>query len=169
MLFLPKSSLLNRALPVLRTAFAPAVLLASTWVVSACAPAPDAGQPAATTAPSLQAPAPQQSSAKAQAPVAARNASKITVAELPRQGQITYQSILTGGPFPFEKDGAIFGNYEQRLPRQARGYYREYTVAPPQARNRGAQRIVCGGAQRAPEVCYYTSDHYKSFKQIVTP
>jgi len=91
----------------------------------------------------------------------------LTVADLPPQGRETYGLIHSGGPFPFEKDGVVFGNRERLLPQRARGYYREYTVATPQARNRGARRIICGGAPRTPERCYYTADHYASFKEIV--
>ncbi len=93
---------------------------------------------------------------------------QIRLADLPPQGQSTYQKILQGGPFPYEKDGTVFGNRERLLPRQQRGYYREYTVATPGARNRGARRIVCGGVQpKVPDGCYYTSDHYASFRRIV--
>ena len=95
-------------------------------------------------------------------------ASSMAVAELPREGRLTYQLILQGGPFAHEKDGTVFGNRERLLPRQRRGYYREYTVETPGARNRGARRIVCGGSQRtAPDACYYTSDHYSSFRRIM--
>jgi ribonuclease T1 len=92
----------------------------------------------------------------------------ISLAELPAQGRQTYQSILSGGPFPFEKDGVVFGNRERILPHQPRGFYREYTVQTPGSRDRGARRIVCGGRQiRAPEACYYSQDHYASFRRIV--
>ena len=92
----------------------------------------------------------------------------VAVADLPRQGQQTYQLILQGGPFPFGKDGSVFGNRERLLPRERRGYYREYTVETPGARDRGARRIVCGGKQRTtPDACWYTSDHYSSFRKIV--
>jgi len=86
---------------------------------------------------------------------------------LPASGIETYRNIQRGGPFPFEKDGVTFGNRERILPPQKRGFYREYTVKTPGARNRGAQRIVCGGPATAPEVCYYTADHYASFRTIV--
>lgn len=36
----------------------------------------------------------------------------------------------------------------------------------PGAKNRGARRIVCGGPPKAPDVCYYTQDHYQSFSRI---
>ena len=90
----------------------------------------------------------------------------IALAQLPRQGRITYALIHQGGPFPYDKDGTVFGNRERLLPAQKRGYYREYTVGTPGARNRGARRIVCGGKPVTPSVCYYTGDHYNSFRQI---
>lgn len=92
----------------------------------------------------------------------------VSLAGLPPEAQQTERLIRNGGPFPQTKDGAVFGNRERLLPRQARGYYREYTVKTPGARNRGARRIVCGGrAAREPDACYYTADHYASFKRIV--
>ena len=90
----------------------------------------------------------------------------IALERLPRQGRITYALIHQGGPFPYDKDGTVFGNRERLLPAQKRGYYREYTVGTPGARNRGARRIVCGGKPIAPSVCYYTADHYNSFRTI---
>lgn len=95
-------------------------------------------------------------------------AATIAVTELPRQGQETYQLIRQGGPFSYEKDGSVFGNRERLLPARQRGYYREYTVRTPGSRDRGARRIVCGGQRpRMPVACYYSSDHYASFRQIV--
>jgi ribonuclease T1 len=91
----------------------------------------------------------------------------IQVAELPRQGRETYGLIRQGGPFPYGKDGAVFGNRERSLPAEKRGFYREYTVTTPGSRDRGARRIVCGGPSRAPYACYYTADHYASFRMIV--
>lgn len=92
----------------------------------------------------------------------------IALAELPSQGRSTYEKILQGGPFDYDKDGVVFGNRERILPAQKRGFYREYTVKTPYARNRGAKRIVCGGLEpKAPETCYYSDDHYASFKRIV--
>ncbi len=86
------------------------------------------------------------------------------------EGQQTYRLILQGGPFPYEKDGVVFGNRERLLPRQARGHYREYTVKTPGARDRGARRIVCGGeVPTRPQACYYSADHYASFRMIVAP
>lgn len=92
----------------------------------------------------------------------------VALAELPAQAQTTYRLILAGGPFPFPKDGIVFGNRERQLPAKARGYYREYTVKTPGAHDRGARRIVCGGAPPSrPEACYFTADHYTSFRRII--
>jgi ribonuclease T1 len=99
-------------------------------------------------------------------PARSRSAT-IQVAELPRAGQVTYELIRAGGPFPFDKDGMVFGNRERLLPAERRGFYREYTVRTPGSRDRGARRIVCGGPARAPHACYYTADHYASFRKIV--
>lgn len=88
--------------------------------------------------------------------------------ELPKQARDTYALIGKGGPFPYEKDGVVFGNRERILPAHKRGYYHEYTVKTPGSRDRGARRIVCGGLQQAaPETCYYSDDHYASFRKIV--
>ena len=87
--------------------------------------------------------------------------------ELPRQGQETYELIRQGGPFPYDKDGSVFFNRERMLPAGKRGYWREYTVKTPGSRDRGARRIVCGGPPRDPHACYYTADHYASFRMIV--
>ena len=103
--------------------------------------------------------------ARARAP--ADSAATVSVSELPPEGADTYRLILRGGPFPYEKDGVVFGNRERRLPSQKRGYYHEYTVPTPGAYNRGTQRIVCGGHRKAPETCYFTADHYASFRRIV--
>lgn len=91
----------------------------------------------------------------------------IGLTELPAEGQRTYQAIFNGGPFRHEKDGSVFGNRERLLPREARGHYREYTVDTPGSRDRGARRIVCGGVAMAPANCWYTADHYASFRRIV--
>ena len=61
---------------------------------------------------------------------------------------------------------ALFGNRERRLPPQSRGYYHEYTVPTPGVKTRGARRIICGGPRTTPHVCYYTSDHYETFRRI---
>lgn len=75
--------------------------------------------------------------------------------------------IARGGPFPYRQDDAVFGNYEHLLPTEPRGYYHEYTVATPGARNRAARRIITGGSP--PVVYYYTDDHYRSFRKFTVP
>lgn len=92
----------------------------------------------------------------------------VTLSGLPPEARRTDQLIHSGGPFPYAKDGVVFGNYEKRLERRPRGYYHEYTVPTPGARNRGARRIICGGnAPTEPDACFYTEDHYSSFHRIV--
>ena len=91
----------------------------------------------------------------------------VRLTELPTQGRKTYELIFQGGPFPYDKDGVVFGNRERALPAAKRGFYREYTVTTPGSRDRGARRIVCGGPARTPYACYYTADHYASFRKIV--
>jgi ribonuclease T1 len=91
----------------------------------------------------------------------------VPLSSLPAQGHDTYRLIHQGGPFPYEKDGVIFGNRERLLAIEKRGYYREYTVKTPYSRTRGVRRIVCGGAPTTPDVCYYTADHYASYRRIV--
>jgi ribonuclease T1 len=92
----------------------------------------------------------------------------VELAQLPRQAQDTHRLIREGGPFPHEKDGTVFYNRERLLPAKARGFYREYTVKTPRVRSRGARRIVCGGDQPThPEACYYSDDHYASYRRIV--
>ncbi len=103
-------------------------------------------------------------------PLAARTSGpplpEIAVRDLPVQGRDVLVLIRAGGPFKYDRDGSVFGNRERILPAKSRGHYHEYTVATPGARNRGARRIVCGGPKTAPEVCYYTADHYASFARI---
>ncbi|WP_081771473.1 ribonuclease domain-containing protein [Paraburkholderia nodosa] len=93
--------------------------------------------------------------------------SSISVNELPREAVGTLSLIAAGGPFPYEKDGVVFGNFERILPPQRRGYYHEYTVPTPGAHNRGAKRIVCGGPRKRTDNCYYSDDHYASFRRII--
>ena len=91
----------------------------------------------------------------------------VALATLPPEARTTHQLILSGGPFPYDKDGVVFFNRERQLPARTRGHYREYTVKTPGSRDRGARRIVCGGKPpSAPEVCFYTGNHYASFSRI---
>ena len=103
----------------------------------------------------------------AKGPVSAVLQSTIALAQLPPQGQDMMKLIVAGGPFKYDKDGVVFGNREKVLPAKNRGFYREYTVKTPGERTRGARRIVCGGLQASvPDACYYTDDHYASFRKI---
>ncbi|MER8046249.1 ribonuclease domain-containing protein [Streptomyces sp. NPDC094032] len=82
---------------------------------------------------------------------------------LPAEARRTLVLIRDGGPFPYAKDGTVFGNFERVLPPHKRGYYHEYTVKTPGSRDRGARRIVTGGDGDV----YYTDDHYESFREVV--
>jgi len=91
----------------------------------------------------------------------------VALPELPAEAQSVHAAIRAGGPFAYAKDGSVFGNRERALPAETKGYYREYTVITPGAADRGARRIVCGGTVAvAPSTCYYTANHYLSFKRI---
>jgi len=94
----------------------------------------------------------------------------IPLAALPREAHATLALIKAGGPFPYAKDGSVFSNRERLLPPRSRGYYREYTVKTPGARDRGARRILAGagasGDVRSSGEYYYTEDHYNSFRRI---
>lgn len=94
-------------------------------------------------------------------------AGTVLLAQLPPEARQTHRLILAGGPFPYDKDGSVFGNRERLLPDRPRGHYREYTVRTPGSRDRGARRLVCGGRPPTlPEACYYTDDHYASFRLV---
>ena len=96
------------------------------------------------------------------APLPAQDAREVAYAQLPAEAKSTIALIRKGGPFPYAKDGAIFSNREAILPKQNRGYYREYTVKTPGERSRGARRIIWG---RSGEF-YYTDDHYNHFRRV---
>ncbi len=90
----------------------------------------------------------------------------IAAADLPKEGRAVLADIRSGGPFKYDRDGVVFGNREQLLPSHPRGYYHEYTVPTPGAKNRGARRIVCGGPAKTPVACFYSDDHYRTFRRI---
>ncbi|MFJ5831048.1 ribonuclease domain-containing protein [Streptomyces sp. NPDC093089] len=102
--------------------------------------------------------------AAAPAPTGTSGLPTVRVADLPPEARTTLGLIASGGPFPYAKDGTVFSNFEQVLPREERGYYHEYTVKTPGAQGRGARRIVTG---RNDET-YYTDDHYETFREVVT-
>jgi len=92
----------------------------------------------------------------------------VSAQQLPLEAQQTLILIYQNGPFPYARDGLTFGNREKLLPIKPDGYYREYTVPTPGAKDRGARRIVCGGEKPSdPDRCYYSADHYLSFQLIL--
>ena len=91
------------------------------------------------------------------------SAGEIEKKQLPKEARATIGLIKNGGPFAHQRDGVVFGNRERILPPRQRGWYREYTVKTPGARDRGARRIVAG----RDGTLYYTDDHYRSFKRIL--
>jgi ribonuclease T1 len=107
---------------------------------------------------------PPQAVARVDAPVLSPD--EVALRDLPREARETLALIRAGGPYPYRKDGTVFGNRERLLPRQPRGYYTEYTVRTPGSRDRGARRIVAGGDPRTSGEYWYTDDHYGSFRRI---
>jgi len=87
----------------------------------------------------------------------------VAVADLPPEARDVLDRIRDGGPFAYKRDGITFGNFERRLPSRPRGYYHEYTVPTPGARDRGARRIITGGNGEL----YFTDDHYSTFRRIL--
>ncbi len=122
------------------------VALAAVWLVDA------QDTPVAT----------EQAPATAEATEPAPGLPAVEYAELPAEAQHTIELVRSGGPFPYEQDGDVFGNRELLLPTHAYGYYREYTVETPGSDDRGARRIVAGSGGEL----YYTDDHYESFRQV---
>lgn len=87
----------------------------------------------------------------------------VPASSLPQEARETLALIARGGPYPYERDGAVFGNFERLLPRKPGGYYKEFTVRTPGESDRGARRIVTGQSGEK----YYTPDHYESFLLIL--
>ncbi len=124
-----------------------------------------------------------QVAARGDAPPTQSRAQEIRMAELPAEARDMLRLIKSGGPYPHDRDGVTFGNYEKLLPDAQRGHYREYTVTTPGLSHRGARRIVVGCERERPEqpspdvlrleYCrdggrfYYTADHYRTFRRIV--
>ncbi|MEU6594194.1 ribonuclease domain-containing protein [Streptomyces sp. NPDC046881] len=93
----------------------------------------------------------------------ARGTATVQESRLPAEARRTLALVDAGGPFPYAKDGTVFGNFEGRLPKHRRGYYHEYTVPTPGSTDRGARRLVTG---QDGEI-YYTDDHYESFRAVL--
>lgn len=121
--------------------------------------------------------------------------STIAVAELPPEARSTLQLIKSNGPFPYPRDGVVFGNYEHILPQQARGCTSDKLLTKSAACGRRCEAgapaakgsappcraryheytvktpgVHNRGARRivcgiVPE-CYYSDDHYRTFKRI---
>lgn len=104
-----------------------------------------------------------QAPAVTAAPAAVKITGDICYSDLPSQAHDTIRLIDAGGPFPYPKDGTVFSNRENVLPKQTSGYYHEYTVKTPGSPDRGARRIVTG--QKTHED-YYTGDHYETFDLV---
>ncbi|CUW27157.1 MULTISPECIES: ribonuclease domain-containing protein [Streptomyces] len=96
-------------------------------------------------------------------PAWATGMAAVPESRLPAEARRTLALIDQGGPFPYARDGVVFGNFEGRLPRQRRGYYHEYTVRTPGSPDRGPRRIVTGQGGEF----YYTDDHYESFRAVL--
>ena len=86
----------------------------------------------------------------------------VALGDLPPEAARTVDLIDAGGPFPYDKDGSTFGNYEGILPDRYDGYDSEYTVETPGSDDRGARRIVAGSEGEL----FWTEDHYESFERI---
>ncbi|MFD6287377.1 ribonuclease domain-containing protein [Streptomyces sp. NPDC060205] len=132
--------------------FSGPLLCLAALLLAGCSSTDTAGSAAGETGP-----------ATASAPAWADGMDTVREAELPAEARRTLALIDADGPFPYAKDGTVFGNFERELPRHERGHYHEYTVRTPGERDRGARRIVTG---RDGEV-YYTDDHYNSFRAVL--
>ncbi|HSL36015.1 MAG TPA: ribonuclease domain-containing protein [Arthrobacter sp.] len=147
-----------------------ALLLGLAVLAFVLAGVPESGtapSDAGTTAPAASSTAqPRTAVPVAPAPAAPGNPSglpEVKASELPAEARQTLALIARGGPYPYSRDDATFGNFERLLPRKSSGYYKEYTVRTPGESDRGARRIVAGQAGEK----YYTPDHYNSFRFII--
>lgn len=126
------------------------------WPARDAVPVPGATAPTATSPPTSPTAPPLAEAPSAPAPALPDF--------LPAEAHRTIALIQRGGPFPYRQDDGVFGNRERHLPRQPRGWYREYTVDTPGLGHRGARRIITGG--QPPREWYYTDDHYDSFRRF---
>jgi ribonuclease T1 len=90
------------------------------------------------------------------------NIGTVAAGALPREAQDTLALIRRGGRFPYRRDGVVFENREGMLPAEPRGFYHEYTVPTPGARDRGPRRIVSG----ADGAFFWSPDHYRTFSRV---
>lgn len=149
-----------------------ALLLGGAWLLMGTPPVAQPGA-TATTATRTSSPAATRTSPRptvAPATDAASGLRWVDLGSLPREASETMRLIRAGGPFPYDKDGAVFSNFERRLPKRPSGYYREFTVRTPGEGDRGARRIITGGPAFGVTNAefYYTADHYASFERIRT-
>jgi ribonuclease T1 len=119
------------------------------------------GQPTAAQ------PQPQPQQTTAQAPVSRPATATDAIAGLPADEADALREALRlfdhGPPFPNRHDGDPWSNREGRLPKQARGWYHEFTVRPPPDEDdRGPRRLVYGKDGKI----WYTGDHYRTFRQV---
>lgn len=136
---------------------------ATTYRAQPPAPPPAASVPAAP--PAREAPAPEAPPAAPALVVPG-----VTVRDL--DGRVAWRGdvdlapalarIARGERDPHPGDGDVFQNREGRLPRQPRGYWREFVVRTPGLRSVGPQRLVLGREGEA----FYTPDHYRSFTRV---
>jgi ribonuclease T1 len=91
-----------------------------------------------------------------------RELPQVALSQLPPEAAHTVDLIRADGPFPYDRDGTVFGNRERLLPAESSGYYHEYTVPTPGASDRGALRIIEGAGGEL----YWTDDHYRTFERI---
>jgi ribonuclease T1 len=141
-------------------------IFAFSAIVAGCnkdKPKTAAQEQGASATPAASAP---DMAASALAPASGTPPATIARSGLPGETAETLRLIKSGGPFPFSEDGVLFRNSAGLLPQHPRGYYRAYTVRTPGTADRGQRRIVCGGARKQTNDCYYTDDYYVSFKRI---
>ena len=119
----------------------------------------------------------------------------ISASELPPEARNTLQLIRNNGPFPYPRDGVVFGNYEHMLPELPGGCTSDTLLtksaacgrrceagapapkgsAPPCRARYHEYTVKTPGAHNRgarrivcgvfPE-CYYSDDHYRSFHLI---
>lgn len=77
----------------------------------------------------------------------------------------TLQRMERGEKLRFSRDGIVFENREQRLPKKGTGYYHEYVHPTPGQEGPGPQRIIQGKGGET----FYTHDHYRTFQRLDQP